>query len=94
VTNWYNIKFSRKIAQLVFPMFRGCRAQKLISEFTYNDVTGTADANIFSMFRFELPQCCGSGSTIPDSDSTFLVVSGSGPKTSIKRLSEVVDTRG
>jgi hypothetical protein len=33
-------------------MFRGCRAQKLISEFTYNDVTGTADANIFSMFRF------------------------------------------
>jgi bisphosphoglycerate-independent phosphoglycerate mutase (AlkP superfamily) len=51
-SNWYNINFLNKITQFVFLMFRGCRAQKLISEFTYNDVTGTADANIFSMFRF------------------------------------------
>ena len=40
--------------QLHFVNFcvRGCRSQKLISEFVYNDATGTADANIFSMFRY------------------------------------------
>ena len=31
---------------------RGCRAQKLISEFTYDDAAGTADATIYSMFRW------------------------------------------
>ena len=30
---------------------RGCRAEKLISEFVYDDEKGTADATIYSMFR-------------------------------------------
>ena len=31
---------------------RGCRAEKLISEFVYDDEKGTADATIYSMFRY------------------------------------------
>ena len=30
---------------------RGCRVEKLISEFTYDQEAGTADATIYSMFR-------------------------------------------
>ena len=30
---------------------RGCRVENLISEFSYDDEAGTADATIFSMFR-------------------------------------------
>jgi len=33
---------------------RGCRAERLISEFVYNDDAGTAEATIFSVFR--MPQ--------------------------------------
>lgn len=31
---------------------RGCVIEKLMSEFTYDQEKGTADATIFSMFRF------------------------------------------
>ena len=33
---------------------RGCRAERLISEFEYDDSSGTAEATIFSMFRMPL----------------------------------------
>jgi hypothetical protein len=33
---------------------RGCRAERLISEFTYDDAAGTAEATIFSVFRMPL----------------------------------------
>jgi hypothetical protein len=68
-------KFSVQFQQFVFTMFRGCRAQKLISEFTYNDVTGTADANIFSMFRSAhlklITNVVDPDRFIPDPDFTF-----------------------
>ena len=36
---------------------RGCRAEKLISEFVYDDEAGTADATIYSMFRCSFLLC-------------------------------------
>lgn len=33
---------------------RGCRAERLISEFVYDDAAGTAQATIFSIFRMPL----------------------------------------
>merc|ERR1740129_1899427 len=40
---------SDQIIQLVDD--RGCRSQKLLSEFSYNDAQGTAEATLYSMFR-------------------------------------------
>jgi len=54
---------------------RGCRAQKLLSEFSYDDSAGTADATLYSMFR------------MPNSNRTYFqcdveICSGSCPKPS------------
>jgi len=54
---------------------RGCRGQKLLSEFSYDDSTGTADATLYSMFR------------MPNSNRTYFqcdveICSGSCPKPS------------
>ena len=32
---------------------RGCRTERLISEFSYNDDAGTAEATIYSMFKYK-----------------------------------------
>jgi hypothetical protein len=32
---------------------RGCTVEKLISDFTYDNEKGTADATLYSMFRYD-----------------------------------------
>jgi len=54
---------------------RGCKAQRLLSEFTYDDTAGTADATLYSMFR------------MPNSNRTYFqcdveICAGSCPKPS------------
>jgi len=43
--------FDNSETSLILVDNRGCRAQKLLSEFTYDDAAGTADATVYSMFR-------------------------------------------
>jgi len=67
--------FSNSDTSILLVDDRGCRAQKLLSEFSYNDSAGTADATLYSMFR------------MPNSNRTFFscnveICSGSCPKPS------------
>ena len=43
--------FANSETSLLLVDDRGCRAQKLLSEFSYDDSAGTADATLYSMFR-------------------------------------------
>merc|ERR1711994_1214518 len=65
---------------------RGCRTTKLISDFTYDDAAGTAEATLFSMFRMRNSnrtyfQCdveiCRGGCANTTSTSVFVAEPGS-----------------
>ena len=65
---------------------RGCRAQKLLSEFSYDDSAGTADATLYSMFR------------MPNSNRTYFqcdveICSGSCPKPSCDLDEQQITTK-
>merc|ERR1719266_2531245 len=65
---------------------RGCRAQKLLSEFTYDVSAGTADATLYSMFR------------MPNSNRTYFqcdveICSGSCPKPSCDLDQQQITTK-
>merc|ERR1719323_67832 len=88
---------------------RGCRAEKLISEFVYDDEKGTADATIYSMFRYKLVnsnrtyfQCdvaiCRGECEKPQCDgepsSANVVRAGSGPLAPLGESSSALKTIG